>query len=448
MMSSMTEESRRGRVYVETFGCAFNQGDSRIMKGLLQEGNYEVVDEPREAEMIVVNTCYVKEPTEHRVIHRIRSLQKMFPEKSLLVAGCMVEIDPDRLERIAPSSSWLGPHQLNHVTDAVDHGIKGERVRFTGTCNVDKPMFPRFRENPLIEIVQISEGCLGSCNYCCTRFARGNLHSYPIEALVREVEAAVGEGCREVWLTAQDTGCYGSDIETSLPQLIRETCRVEGEFFLRVGMMNPSNAYKVLDRLVESFEDEKVFKFLHLPIQSMSPRILHLMGRNYSADTVREIVERFRSAFPHLTLSTDIIVGYPTENDDDFEETLSFIEEIEPDIVNISKFGPRPRTEAAKLDQLPRDMVKKRCKRLVNTVKTLSKRRNRRWLGWRGRCLIDEKGKKGDTWIGRNYAYKPIVIEERRSFLGSYVEVEVVEVHSTYLKGEPRRLREQQSTAL
>ncbi len=435
-MSPASKANYRGRVYVETFGCTFNQGDSRIIKGLLQEGNYEVMDEPRDAEVIVVNTCYVKETTEHRVIHRIRSLQETYPGKSLMVAGCMVEIDPEKLERIAPNSSWLGPHRLSRVVEAVDDGIRGARTRFTGTGRAVKAQLPRLRENPLIEIVQISDGCLGTCSYCCTRFARGRLRSYPIETLVREVEIAVGEGCREMWLTAQDTGCYGVDTGTSLPELIREICKVEGEFHLRVGMMNPSNAFEVLDELIECFEDDKVFKFLHLPIQSMSPRILRLMRRNYAVDTVREIVEGFRGAFPHLTLSTDIIVGYPTESNEDFEDTLGFIEEVEPDIVNVSKFGARPRTEAAKLDKLPGDLVKKRCKRLVNTVKTTSLRRNRRWLGWRGWCIVDEKGKKSDTWMGRNYAYKPIVVEEPRNLLGILAEVKVVDVHSTYLRGE------------
>ena len=199
--------------------------------------------------------------------------------------------------------------------------------------------------------------------------------------------------------------------------------------------MNPEHVLGILDRLIQAFMNSKVFKFLHLPVQSGDDDVLERMNRFYSAEEFKRIVSAFRAKIPRITLSTDIICGFPGESEDAFNRTVRLIKDAKPDIVNISKFLPRPRTPAAVMEQLSPTEVKNRSRRLSRIVKRISYDRNRLWLGWEGSILVDEKGKR-DTLIGRNYAYKPVVIRGEENLLGESVDVRVTEALPTYLRAE------------
>jgi MiaB-like tRNA modifying enzyme len=250
------------------------------------------------------------------------------------------------------------------------------------------------------------------------------LFSYPVEKIVEDVRNTIRQRCKEIWLTSLDCGCYGFDFGANLVELLNEVCKIEGKFFVRVGMANPLHVRKILDGLIEVYKNEKIFKFLHLPIQSGSDRILELMGRGYTAKNFVEIVEKFRKEFPKLTLATDIIVGFPSENEEDFRSSMEIIEKIRPDVVNVSKFGAMPKTEAAKMKQLDRKIVNERSKILSELVKKITFEKNKAWIGWKGEVLIDEK--ITDGFVGRNFAYKPIVIKTKENLFGKFVNVEVV----------------------
>ncbi|HIE14939.1 TPA: radical SAM protein, partial [Candidatus Bathyarchaeota archaeon] len=212
-----------------------------------------------------------------------------------------------------------------------------------------------------------------------------------------------------------------------------EICKIKGNFFVRVGMMNPQWVKLILDDLIEVYKNEKIFKFLHLPLESGSDDILKLMNRGYKVEDFLEIVERFREEIPSLTLSTDIIVGFPSESNRDFEATVKIIKEVKPDVVNLSKFGPKPGTKAAKLKQLDPQIIKKRSRELHDLIKTVRLQCNRKWVGWGGEVLIDERGKDG--FIARNFAYKPIVIPASKNLFGEFVKVKIVKAKSNYLVG-------------
>jgi len=197
-------------------------------------------------------------------------------------------------------------------------------------------------------------------------------------------------------------------------------------------MMNPTYVKDILDELIEYYCSEKIFKFLHLPVQSGSNKTLRRMNRNYRVNDFRSIVKKFRRTFPSITLSTDIIVGFPGEGKKDSQKTIQLIEETKPDIVNISKFGPRPGTKAAEMEELPREIINDRTKKLVELVEKIKFNNNQKWLGWKGEVLIDEAGRKGG-FIGRNFAYKPILTEGK---LGSFREVKIKSVRPTYLIGD------------
>jgi len=224
------------KIYIDTFGCTFNQADSQIMAGLLKENNLSLTSSIEDADVIIINTCYVKHPTEQKVITKIRKLNESFPDKKLIISGCMVEIDPLKLVKTAPNASWIGPHKIQNIVDIVLSVLDGNIIRDTGYSNKSKVGLPKIRSNPLIHIIQICEGCDGACSYCCTRFARGRLQSYSIETIKKEAEQAISEGCKEIQLTAQDSAAFGKDSGESLSDLMNNITDIEGDFKVRIGI--------------------------------------------------------------------------------------------------------------------------------------------------------------------------------------------------------------------
>jgi MiaB-like tRNA modifying enzyme len=420
------------KVFIETYGCTFNQADSQIMAGRLAEDQIDLVNSIDEADVIIVNTCYVKLPTESKVINKIKDLQKDFPDKKIVVSGCMVEVDPNKLNDIGPNCSWIGPHQLNKTSEVVKTAFNGGISRECGFSKDSKVLVPKVSNNSYIHVIQICEGCLGACTYCCTRFARGKLNSYPIKDIVAEAKNAIDTGCVEIELTAQDTSAYGKDTGEKFSDLIREVASLEGNFRVRIGMMNPKNIGDELDELIESFKLEKVYKFLHLPIQSGSDKVLKEMNRNHTVEEYKFIVKKFRDQIPDLTLATDIIVGYPTENDEDFQKTADLLEELEFSIIHLSKYRHRLGAVSSNLPEIPDDIMRKRSKYLTNIKSQITEKENKEFLGSNMQVLVVEKGKKGG-FIAKTNSYIPVVVENVD--IGSFVNVHIDEVTSTYLCG-------------
>jgi len=318
----------------------------------------------------------------------------------------------------------------------VKYAQNGERKNiFFSDAPPPKLEQPTLRLSRVIGIIAISEGCLGDCAYCCVRFARGKLYSFPLDEIVKKVKEAISEGIREIWLTSQDSGAYGMDSNTNLAELLNECSRIPRKFMIRVGMMNPNHALRILPELIESFKSEKIFNFLHLPVQSGDNNVLKRMNRRYTVEEFKKTVEAFRKEIPDLTLSTDIICGFPGEDPEAFKNTINLLKEVKPDIVNVSRFFPRPGTPAEKMEQLDVKLIKSRSRRLSEIAKSISLERNKRWLGWEGEILIDEKG-KGYSWIGRNFSYKPIVVKSRENLIGRFLRVKVVKAFATYLEAE------------
>ncbi len=422
------------RVYVRSFGCPTNVADGEVMAGCLSEAGYDVVEEVEDAEVLIYNTCGVKTPTENRMIEILRRVPR---RKRLIVTGCLPLINFERIKAEVRFDGVLGPAPGSKIVEAVHRVGCGERVIALEKNSKPSLSLPKTLVNRVVGIVPINYGCLGSCSYCCVLFARGRLRSYRIDELVERVKRDLASGVKEVWLTSQDTACYGRDIAVNLADLLREVCGIEGEFFVRVGMMTPNYALEILDDLVQAYKDEKVFKFLHLPVQSGDDEVLRRMNRLYSVEDFRRIVNSFREEIPEITLATDVICGFPGESREAFERTVKLIEEVQPDIVNVSKFFPRPRTPAGKMKPLvhPRE-VRERSRRLAELSNRFSLERNREWMGWEGRILIDEVGKKASSWVGRNFAYKPMAVKNSEFLLGKFLVIRVVRVLPTYLEAQ------------
>ncbi|MEM0057950.1 MAG: tRNA (N(6)-L-threonylcarbamoyladenosine(37)-C(2))-methylthiotransferase [Candidatus Bathyarchaeia archaeon] len=424
------------RVFLKSFGCSTNLADGEVMAGCLARAGYVLVDSLAGADVVVYNTCAVKGPTENRMIDLLKRVPK---SKKLIVVGCLPLINFERLQREASFDGVAGPALGERIVDIVEAVLKGDKVVALEDAERAKPdmHLPRVRLNPVIGIIPISYGCLGSCAYCCVVFARGRLRSYSVSEIVERVKMDLAEGVREFWLTSQDTACYGLDLGTSLPELVEAVCRVEGNFKVRIGMMTPNMTLKILDRLVKAYENDKVFKFLHLPVQSGDDKILQRMRRFYTADDFRHIIEVFRSVFPKMTIATDVICGFPGETREAFERTVQLIRDIKPDVVNVSKFFARPRTIAAQMrDIVPFSEIKARSAFMSRLALDMALERNREWVGWEGEILVDESGTVSGSWIGRNFAYKPIVIKRDGGMLGNFVRVKAVEAFPTHLEGE------------
>jgi len=416
------------KIHLETYGCTANRGDSELILGQLLSAHHTLVSSPEEADVVIVNTCAVKGTTYRRMKSRLERLRR--EGKRVVVAGCLPLIDPgltDGFDAISCKSIPCLPEILSRIE-------RGERaVKMLFHPFSEKPLLPRVRLSRVSAIVQIAEGCLSNCSYCSVKLARGTLHSFSPEALEREVREAVEQGAREILLTGQDTAAYGLDLGTGLPELLSRLASIPGEFRMRVGMMNPLFAERILPGLLEAYESPKIYKFLHLPVQSGDDGVLRDMRRGYTVETFRRVVRAFRQRFPDLQLVTDIIVGFPTESGEAFRRTLELVEEIRPDKVNLSKFSPLPGTDASRFKQLSSEEVAERSRILTGLCHRIGLEVNRRYVGKTFPALIVERGTRGGV-LARTPNYKPVVLKE--GAIGEEVCVTIVRAESTYLVGE------------
>jgi MiaB-like tRNA modifying enzyme len=424
------------KVFVKSFGCSTNLADGEVLAGCLAEAGYQIVNSVSAADIIIYNTCAVKGPTENRMIE---ILKRVPANKKLIVAGCLPLINFERLGREVRFNGVVGPAAGDTIVSVVRRVLDGEKtVVLKGAVNAKPSLsLPHIHLNSVIGIIPINYGCLGACAYCCVVFARGHLRSYGVGEIVERVKKDLAMGVREFWLTSQDTACYGRDIGTNLAELLCALCDIEGDFKIRVGMMTPNMALDILEDLTQIFKSDKVFKFVHLPIQSGDNQILKSMRRFYSVADFKKIVSTFREKFPELTLATDVICGFPGEDKEAFRKTLQLIKEVKPDIVNVSKFFARPRTVAAEMpDSVPTPEIKRRSSIAAELARAIAMERNQRWIGWISEILIDEVGKFSGSWVGRNFAYKPVIVKSGDNLLGKIVKVKVVKAFSTYLGAE------------
>jgi threonylcarbamoyladenosine tRNA methylthiotransferase CDKAL1 len=424
------------QIYVRTFGCTANTADSEAIAGCLKTAGYTLAKTEAKADLVIYNTCAVKGPTENRIINALKHVPK---SQKVIIAGCLPLISFERLQRETRFNAALGPATGEGIVEVVKRVANGETVIDLQSTKAAKPKLdlPRIQANPLVSVIPVSFGCLGSCTYCCVVHARGQLRSCTVAEVVNRVKADVAMGAKEFWLTSQDMGCYGLDIGTNLAALLKAVTGVDGDFRVRVGMMTPSFIDPFLGELVEAFGSEKIFKFAHLPVQSGDDQILERMRRFYTVAEFEATVAAFRKAYPQITVSTDVIVGFPGETNAAFENTLQLIRDLQPDIVNVSKFFARPKTAAWKMSNEVVDKVeiKRRSTEAAAVAKQVSLARNQWWLDWTGEIFVDEAGKVAGTWVGRNFAYKPIAAKSPKALLGKSVCVKVTRVSETHLLG-------------
>ena len=417
------------KIWVEAYGCSASFADSEMISGLIVNGGHTLAESSSDSDLNLVVTCSVKDATANKMIHRIKSLKS----KPLVIAGCFPKAERKSVEKFSEKASLLGPNSLGKTLEVINSTLAGKKKVALDDIDSSKVGLPKIRLNPAIGIVEIANGCMSECTFCQTKIAKGDLKSYRIGDIVRQVKKEIADGCKEVWLTSTDNGCYGFDIDEDLPTLINSVCEIPDDFKIRVGMMNPMYMPRIRDGLLESFENYKVFKFLHIPVQSGSDKVLNDMKRGHTAETFRNTTKKFKAKFPQFTISTDIIVGFPSETEEDFEKTVDLLLETKPDIVNLSKYSQRPGTEAAEWDQIPVSEVMRRSKIVSDLIEKICLQNNQKWIGWKGKVVFDEIS--DDNIKGRNFAYKPIFVEDRVK-IGEYHNVEIVDVTTHSLLGK------------
>ena len=413
------------KIFVEAYGCSASFADSEMISGLIVNGGHTLATDSSESDLNLIVTCSVKDTTANKMMHRIKSLKT----KPLIVAGCLPKAEKENVEKFSENASLLGPSSLGKTLEVINSTLGGRKQIALEDSDLSKVGLPKVRLNSAVGIVEIASGCMSECTFCQTKLAKGDLSSYRLGDIVRQVQTEIKEGCKEVWLTSTDNGCYGFDIGTDLPTLVNAVSEIPKDFMIRVGMMNPMYMPRIKQELVESYDNEKVFKFLHVPVQSGSDKVLNDMKRGHTVETFRDVTQQFREKFGKFTISTDIIVGFPTETEVDFQMTMELLKETRPDIGNLSRYSPRPGTDAAEMTQIDVSEVKRRSKIAYELICEISKENNERWIGWKGEAVFDEEFK--DQKRGRNFAYKPIFVNEEPK-IGDIRTVEITDatVHS------------------
>ncbi len=425
------------RVYIESYGCSLNISEGEVMAGLLTDSGHHIVENPEESDILIVNMCSVKTPTETKILKRVKKLSVL--NKPLIVAGCLPVKGEKNITSISPHISLVNTQNLHHIPEAVDSALNGEHIEYLTKGKKKKLGLPKVRKNPIVSIVPISSGCDLACTYCNTTAIKGPLLSYPARDIRTEIRKGLKQGAKEFWITSQDNGAYYTERvgKSMLPSLLNGISALRGEFRVRVGMMNPGYIIHVLDELMDSFDDNTIFKFFHIPVQAGSDRVLEEMRRDYTAEDFISIVHRLRRRFPESSISTDVICGFPGESEEEFEETLALLRRIEPDVLNISRFWSREGTKADRMpNQLHGNITKERSQAATKLFKQISEQRCKTWLNWEGLALVDEIGTKQGTMIARNNAYRPIVLKGNKDLLGEFLTVRITESAPHYLLGD------------
>lgn len=420
------------RIYMKTWGCAHNSSDSEYMAGQLASYGYGITTDKAEANLWLLNSCTVKNPSEDTFRNEILAAEKM--GKHVVLAGCVPQAAPK--SEYMQGLSIVGVQQLDRVTEVVEETLKGHSVRLLQPKKVNgkkvagpKLALPKVRKNPLIEIIPINSGCLNACTYCKTKFARADLVSYPVEEIIERATQVFQDGVCEIWLTSEDTGTYGRDIDSSLPELlwklvevIPDNCR------LRLGMTNPPYILEHLEEMAKILSHPKVYGFLHVPVQSGSDSVLGEMKREYCRADFEHICDFLKQKVPGITIATDIICGFPTETEADFDQTMSLCAKYQFPSLFINQFYPRPGTPAAKMQRIPPDQVKTRTKRLTDLFYSYEPYANKYTLGDRQTVLVTEISHDKKHYVGHNKFYEQILLPMDKPLLGKLVEVRITKI--------------------
>lgn len=430
--------------YVHSFGCQLNVSDGEKIKGVLGGLGYGFTADEKEADIIILNTCAVRESAEERVFGIIGSMKKLKEEKPSLIiglAGCMTAQKhiAEKIRKSYPQVDFvMGTSAINSLPSLLLDCLKG--VRFscdTGEYDDFSESVSQVRESTFKASVPIMFGCNNFCTYCIVPYVRGRERSRQPDDIVNEVKQLVRDGYKEIMLLGQNVNSYGKDLKNGVdfPELLRILDGIEGDFVIRFMSSHPKDASpKLIDTV---FECGKVANHLHLPVQSGSDSVLERMNRRYTADKYLGIVDRIRKHDPDFSLTTDIIVGFPNETDEEFNATLDLIRKVKYDNIYSFIYSRRTGTKASEIeDTTPESVKSARMRKLLEVQREISTENYRRFIGRKMRVLVDGVSKKHQGYMtGKSNEFIIVEFEGDPSLVGKFVDVEVTETMSWAVRG-------------
>ena len=424
------------RIYIKTFGCSHNASDSEYMAGILSSQGYEIVPSLELSDLTIINSCTVKSPSQAAFLNSVIKSKNF--NKKLVVGGCVPQAERNLpgLENV----SIVGVSQIDKIDYIVEKTLEGNVVRFLSNKSLPSLLLPKIRRNKYIEIIPISQGCLGSCTYCKTKQARGKLISYPIPHIVQACKHAWENNAKELWITSEDTGVYGRDIGTNLPNLLIEILKeIPSDVMIRIGMANPPYILENVNNMIKVLNHPNVYSFIHIPVQSGSNAVLDKMLREYTIEEFSFLCDKFIEGVPNITIATDIICGFPTETKENFEETLNLVEKYKFPVINISQFYPRPGTVAAKWKKIDTKEVHNRSKALAELFGSYSHYKhllNTIQRVWVHDINEEEKNKEENMMVAHNKSYVKILVPKDESLYGKELIVKITQIHKWHCVGE------------
>lgn len=424
------------KAYVRSFGCQLNISDGEKIKGLLKSMGCILTDDENDADIIILNTCAVRENAEARVFGIVGSMKKLKELKPSLIigiSGCMTaqEHIAEKIKKSYPQVDFVvGTSALSSIPRLLSECLKGQKF------GVDISEYDDFsqetvqvRDSSFKASVPIMFGCNNFCTYCIVPYVRGRERSRRQEDIVSEVKKLVQNGYKEIMLLGQNVNSYGNDLgeKNAFPKLLRALDRIEGDFIIRFMSSHPKDATKELIDTI--FECDKVAKHLHLPLQSGSSDVLHRMNRRYTAEKYLETVDYIRSKDPDFSLTTDLIVGFPNETDKDFDATLDIIKRVKYDNIYSFIYSKRSGTRAAEMDDATTDDVKsQRMRQLLEVQREISSENYRRFVGRKMRVLVDDISKKREGYVtGKSNEFIIVEFEGDKSLIGQFADVEITD---------------------
>ena len=415
-------------VYVETYGCQMNVSDSELMLGKLAASGYAAVNRPDEADVILVNTCAIREHAEQRVIGRLGELKsKMRPDSILGVTGCMAQrMGTELLDRVSHLSLVIGPDGYRDLATLVENARSGQRASaLEFDLEEHYEDFEPRRFDKVKAWIPVQRGCDYACTYCIVPYTRGPERSRKLADVVRETEVVVSEGMTEVVLLGQTVNSF-NDGEHDFADLLRAVGKVEGLKRLRFTSPHPND---FSDRVITAMaETETVCEHVHLPMQSGSDRVLKRMLRRYTSAGYLECVDKLRAAIPGLAFTTDVIVGFPGETEEDFESTLSVVRQVGFQDAFTFKFSPRAGTPATRFPEsqmISDEVASDRLDRLIATVRMGSRQRNHGLVGTRCEVLVEKPARRGGMLQARTRDFRTVILPGSEELLGQYLNVEL-----------------------
>jgi len=439
------------KVYIRTFGCQMNDADSEVMERLLEREGYGKIDSPEGADVIILNTCSVRQHAEDRALGYLASLKRVRkenPSTVFVLAGCVAQRLKSKIFEKTPFVNIvLGTDNILELPKLIEEAFQKPKERVLATeVRGDLPMLTEgfwssssygcVKNSELTGQVTIMRGCDNFCSYCIVPYVRGREKSKPVSDIISEVEQKVADGCKEIMLLGQNVNSYRSN-SSDFADLLREVEKVDGLERIRFMTSHPKD---VSDKLIDTIRDSsKICEHLHLPAQSGSNRILEGMNRGYTREQYLELIDKIKREIPKISITTDFMVGFPGEKKEDFEDTLRLVEDVEFDAAFTFKYSTRPGTEAAKeKDDVPLETKKKRLAKLNELCEKMVLEKNRRLMGKVEEVMVERFARKEKKLVGRTRGNKTVFFSGDGKDIGELVPVEIEEAYTWSLVGRVR----------